>query len=232
MEVIFDSAIAGIGNSLIMESKEKNYVDLRMLSFAVLWVSGWCACCFLCLYQPFMGIWVGEELLLPFGMVILFACYFVVIEVNRVINVYKDAAGMWHQDRFRPLTAAILNLALNLLTVRRLGLYGVLFSSILATAGVEVPWLLRNLFSQLFPPQELWRYVASLLRSLLVIALACLPAWLICGLIPLGGWGGLLGKAAVCVVVPNLVFLVVYHKKEELRNWAGILKSMLGRARG
>lgn len=109
----------------------------------------------------------------------------------------KDAAGMWHQDRFQPLTAAILNLALNLLRVRRLGLYGVLFSSIFVTAAVEVPWLLRNLFSQLFPRKELWRYVASLLRLLSVIVLACLP---------------------------NLIFLAVYHKKEELRNWAGILK--------
>ena len=229
MEVIYDSAMAGIGNSLITESKEKNYIDLRMLSFAVAWVSGWCACCFLCLYQPFMEIWVGKELLLPFGMVILFACYFVAIELNRVVNVYKDAAGMWHQDRFRPLTAAILNLILNLLTVRRMGLYGVLLSSIVAILGVEIPWLLRNIFSELFPRGNLWKYIVSLLHYVLMMILACVPAWLICRLLPFSGWGGLLSRAVVCVCVPNLIFLAAYHGKEEFRNWVGILKGMIGR---
>lgn len=230
MEVIFDSAMAGIGNSLITESKEKNYYDLRMLTFAVLWVTGWCACCFLCLYQPFMKIWVGKELLLPFGMVILFAGYFVAIELNRVVNVYKDAAGMWHEDRFRPLTAAILNLVLNLLTVRHLGLYGVILSSVAAVLGVEVPWLLHNIFSSLFPRIHLRKYVMSLLRYVLVIILACVSAYMLCIRIPLEGWGEFLGRAAVCVIVPNLVFLAAYCRKEEFRNWTGILISMLKKA--
>lgn len=232
MEVLFDSAIAGIGNSLITESKEKNYGDLKLLSFAVGWAAGWCACCFVCLYQPFMRIWVGEALLLPFGMVILFACYFVAIEMNRVINVYKDAAGMWHRDRFRPLTAAVLNLVLNLLTVRRLGLYGVLLSSVVAVVGVEVPWLLHILFSQMFPRERLGGFIRLLLRCVLAAVLACVPACILCGLISWGGWGELLCRAAVCVAVPNLVFLAVYHKTEEFHNGAGILKMLLHKGFG
>lgn len=227
MEVIFDSAIAGIGNSLITESKEKNFYDLRMLTFAVVWVTGWCACCFLCLYQPFMRIWVGEELLLPFGMVVLFVCYFVAIEVNRVINVYKDAAGMWHKDRFRPLTAAILNLTLNLLTVRYFGLYGVLFSSIAAILGVEVPWLLHNIFRQLFPGAYLRKYVLLLLQYILVIVFACVPVYMICTCIPAGGWKEFLGRAVCCLIVPNLLFLMAFFKKKEFRNWIGIFLSLI-----
>lgn len=232
MEVIFDSAIAGIGNSLITESQEKNYCDLRMLTFGVAWAAGWCACCFLCLYQPFMTLWVGEGLLLPFGMVILFVCCFSAIELNRVVNVYKDAAGMWHEDRFRPLTAAVLNLALNLLTVRRLGLYGVLGSSVAATLGVEVPWLLHSLFQKQFPHTCLWSYVRRLLGYGAAVLLACALSYGVCSRIPFGGFAGLACRAAVCALVPNLAFLVLYHRKEELHNWIGMGKTMIGKAAG
>lgn len=34
--------------------------------------------------------------------------------------VYKDAAGIWYEDRFRPLFTALLNLILNIIMVRYL----------------------------------------------------------------------------------------------------------------
>ena len=37
-----------------------------------------------------MKIWVGNDLMLSFEMVICFCCYFFIHEVNRLINTYKD----------------------------------------------------------------------------------------------------------------------------------------------
>lgn len=45
-------------------------------------------------------------------------------------SVYKDAGGIWHEDRFRPLLSGITNLGLNLLIVKFLGLYGIVLSTI------------------------------------------------------------------------------------------------------
>lgn len=47
-------------------------------------------------------------------------------------SVYKDAGGIWHEDRFRPLLSGITNLGLNLLTVKFLGLYGIVLSTIIS----------------------------------------------------------------------------------------------------
>ena len=62
-------------------------------------------------------------------------------------------------DRWRPLTAALVNLCLNLATVRWLGLYGVLLSSVFSIVAVQIPWLFRNLFQAVFPREYLRRYV-------------------------------------------------------------------------
>lgn len=52
--VIFGSITAGIGNSLVMESEEKNYNDFKKFSFIICYILCICCCCFMGLYQPFM----------------------------------------------------------------------------------------------------------------------------------------------------------------------------------
>ena len=47
---------AGIGNSLVVETKEKNFKDLKKFSFIICWIAGICTVCLLCLYQPFMWL--------------------------------------------------------------------------------------------------------------------------------------------------------------------------------
>lgn len=141
-------------------------------------------------------------------------------------NTYKDAAGIWHQDRFRPLVAAIVNLLLSIWMVRQSGLYGVLASTIIAVLGVELPWLLHNIFSLLFPQEYLWRYVKTLTVYVIWIAAACAVTFVVCRLILLDGWGSIFITAILCLIVPNLIFGVVYHQKTEFKQWSGILKSM------
>lgn len=94
VSIIFTSCTAGIGNSLVVETKEKNFNDLTVFTMLISWIAGFCACCLLCLYQPFMKIWVGEELQLAFLAVICFCIYYYVYEINQLLNLYKDAAGI------------------------------------------------------------------------------------------------------------------------------------------
>ena len=56
IEMMISSIMAGLGNSLITESKKKNEDDLMKISFLYLWLGGVCCCCFLGMYQPFMEI--------------------------------------------------------------------------------------------------------------------------------------------------------------------------------
>lgn len=217
VEIIISSIMAGLGNSFVTESKEKNYQDMLKFFFLFLWLTGVCTCCFLGLYQPFMEIWVGEELMLGFGMVISFAVYFYVYTFNRLANVYKDAAGLWHADRFRPLTTALVNLSLNLLTVRWLGLYGVLLSTIASIVLVGVPWLLRNLFTLQFERAQLRPFLKQLLLMMACTALSGAAVCVICAQFDMAPWGKLLACMLVSVAIPNALFYVLLHRHSQFR---------------
>ena len=167
--IIFNACTAGIGNSMIIETKEKNFNDLKKFTFLIVWIAGFCTCCFLCLYQPFMEIWVGKRYMLSQSAVICFCIYYFVYEVNQLLNTYKDAAGIWHEDRYRPLVTAISNLIMNIILVQFCDIFGVLLSTVLSTLCIGMPWLLHNLFTVLFDYSQLKEYLNKILKYTIIV---------------------------------------------------------------
>ena len=217
LDAIIAACIAGVGNSLVTESDEKNYKDLTRFTMLFGWVMGVSSAMLLCMYQPFMQIWMGKENLLTFNYVICFVIYYYTMGMNRLINMFKDAAGIWHRDRFRPLVAALVNLGLNLATVQWLGLYGVLLSSVISTVVVQIPWLVHNLFQEVFPHKYLWQYVRLFCGLFCTALVSCVISRLIYSRVALGVWPMLFLTAGVGFLIPNLIFFAIYGRKPEFR---------------
>ncbi len=224
--IVFQSCTAGIGNSVLVETKEKNYSDLKKFTFIIAWIAGFVSACLLCLYQPFMEIWMGKDLLLEYSAVICFSVYFFIYEINQLLNTYKDAAGIWHEDRLRPLVTALSNLCLNLVMVQFLGIYGVLLSTVLSMVFVGMPWLLHNLFTTLFEKERMASYLKSLFGYVGVSAVVCSVTAVVCHFIPLNGWAALLVRGVICCVLPNVLFLIVYRRTAELRQAVMLFDNM------
>lgn len=212
VSVVFGACTAGIGNSLIVDTSEKNFLDFETFSLIIAWVSGFCSCCMLCLFQPFMKLWVGSKYLLPMSAVVCFVIYYFIYEINQLFNIYKDAAGIWHEDRFRPLITATANLIMNIILVQFYGIYGVLLSTVIATLGIGMPWLLHNLFTSVFNKRYLPEYLRMLLFYAVITGISCLISYRICVLIDLSDLGNLIIRALICCIVPNVIYLAAYHK--------------------
>lgn len=213
--VIFSSCTAGIGNSIIVETQEKNFNDLKKFTFIISWIAGFCACCLLCLYQPFMRIWVSEKYELGFSAVVCFCIYYFVYEINQLLNMYKDAAGIWHEDRFRPLVTALSNLVMNLIMVQFIGIYGIMLSTVLSTLFVGMPWLLHNLFTVLFDRRYFSIYLKKLYVYIIITFISCSITYFACGLIQLSKWQDFIIKGVMCCIIPNTIFFIAYHKIPE-----------------
>ena len=226
VSIIFQSCTAGIGNSVIVETKEKNFSDLKKFTFLICWIAGFCTCSFLCLYQPFMKIWVGDELMLGFPAVICFCIYYFIYEINQLLNTYKDAAGIWHEDRFRPLVTAGVNLGMNLIMVQIWGIYGVLLSTVLSMLFVGMPWLIHNLFTVLFDKKQLPEYLQSLFLYTTVVFISCIACYFICQLFDLNMWFTLIMRSIVCCLVPNVIYITVYRKRSEYKQFLQLLDKM------
>ena len=121
---------ASIGNSLATESEEKNYADFQRSQMLYMWVSIWFSVCLFCLLQPFIKLWVGAEYLLGPVELALFSIYFLCYKLGDVCSTYRQAAGLWWQDRFRPVVEAVVKVMLNFCLISLFGVAGVLGNSI------------------------------------------------------------------------------------------------------
>lgn len=213
--IIFSACTAGIGNSIVVESKDKNFQDLNTFTFIIIWIVGFCSVCLLCLYQPFMEVWVGNNYMLSMSAVVCFVIYFFVRQFNALFNLYKDAAGMWHEDRLRPLAAALTNLVLNLILVQFIGIYGILLSTVLAILCVGMPWLLHNLFTVIFDKKYLRPYLKKLLFYCLIVFISCVVTYFICNRFFMGLITTLMVRLLICMIIPNVIYFLVYHKMDE-----------------
>ena len=224
--IVFSSILPGVGNSLVTEPPEKNYRDFRKFVLLNNWLVGWCAVCFVCLYQPFMKLWVGKELLLPFSVVVLIVIYFVLYQGRKVVITYKDAAGLWWEDRFRPFVMAATNLISNLILVQFIGIWGVVFSTVLSLC-VSVPWETYTVFKYVFhrSPRE---YYLTLAKFLTVVAAASLVTLGICQ-IASEGILAILIRGCICMIVPNMIFFLAYRKQKEFAEAKALLLRVLKR---
>ena len=226
ISVIFQACTAGIGNSLVVETKEKNYHDFLKFTLIICWISGFCSVCMLSIYQPFMELWVGKDLMLSFLAVICFVIYFFVRQLNALFNLYKDASGMWHEDRFRPLVSAITNLLLNLILVQFIGIYGVLLSTVIAIVIVGMPWLLHNLFTVVFEKKYLVSYIKKLLFYCGMIVLSCFIAVIVCSFIKTNLIITILLRGIICTVVSNVFYYLILKNTNEFKQVLKLIDKM------
>ena len=215
--IVFQSCTAGIGNSIIVESSQKNFNDLIKFDFLISWIAGFCTCCLLCIYQPFMSVWVGKELMLDMRAVVCFCVYYFIYEINQLLNTYKDAAGIWHTDRFRPLITSLSNLVMNLILVNFWGIYGVLLSTVFATLFIGMPWLIYNLFTTLFERKYLVIFLRRQFKYVVAVLVCCLLSYTICFMIDFEGVKAIICNGIVCIIVSNLIFIICFRKTNEFR---------------
>lgn len=226
INVIFESCTAGIGNSIVSETKEKNYNDFVKFTFVICWLSGFCSACLICLYQPFMKLWVGEDFMLPFSLVCLFVVYFFVRQINSLFILYKDASGIWRKDRFRPLISAFANLTLNLFLVRFTGLYGILLSTVSAIIFIGLPWLTDNLFTTIFHKNHLLPYLKKTAIYIFTVIISCVITYSSVYLIDTEPLWTLLIRFLACIIIPNTVFYLIFRKTNEFRQIIFIIDKM------
>lgn len=224
MTVIYSSLTAGLGNSLATESIDKNYEDFKTLSFLNTWMVAFCSVCLLCLYQPFVKMWVGMELMFSMRIVVLLVIYFFVYQIRRIVLTYKDAAGIWWEDRFRPYVVMAVNLVFNILLVQIIGIEGVIVSTVMSML-ISIPWENFTIFKYIFHRSSKEYYV-TYIQYTAVTAVMAIVTYAVCAWMP-EGWLGVFLRAGICVVIPNLIFGFVFRETMEFRKSKELLEKKI-----
>ena len=169
--VISASISASVGNSIAIETVEKNYKDMNTINFIYMWISSVCTICLLCLYQPFFRLFFGADMILPETVMYFICLYFYLLRVGDIRSVYVEARGLWWENRYRAIFESLANILLNLILVIKLGVLGVVLATIISLFVFNFLWGSTIIFRHYFVDYRIRDYYLSNLCYFLVTAL-------------------------------------------------------------
>ena len=210
----------------MIDSKDSNLQKFLNIFWVGACMTGVASVCMLSLYQNFMMLWMGKENMLGMDMVVLFCVYFYLSQIRRTVVTFKNAAGMWWNDRYKPYISMAVDLLLDLILIRFIGLKGAIISSIVCVGIIEIPWETRVLFRNYFHISAKQYIIKMIVYGAVNIGVITL-VYLICkAWVPETGIVSLLSRMLICCG-SVIVYLAVYWKSKEFRAWRGTIKGLM-----
>lgn len=216
LSILYSSVLGGIGNHIAIKSPKDNFLEMKKIDFLYLWVSGWCTICLLCLYQPFMKLWMGENMILPLPAVIMFCVYFYLLKLGDIRCLYTDANGLWWEHRYRAIVEFVLNVVLNITLGKLFGIYGIIMATIITIFFCNYIWGSAITFNCYFEKgTKIQYYQYQMIFSVITLGI-CAITYGLCIFISFKSmFLTIIIRGIVCVIVPNTLYYIVYRHTEE-----------------
>lgn len=225
--VVCNAMAASIGNSIVTETKEKNYENLQKFSFLVAWLTGWISICMLCLYQPFMELWVGKDLMLSNFNMMLMCVYFYAINMNNIRNQYVSGAGIWWNLRVSNVLEAIGNISLNIILGKLFGVTGIILATIITIVFFNFIWRTNVLFKTYFKGMSVKAFYQNHAFWIGCVVVAATITYAICSLVPGSALIKLFVNGCICVVIPNILLFFMFCKTKQFQNAKSFSKKLV-----
>ena len=219
VNTVLSQALTGMAASLgnLMAGSPDAYSEkiLYHILFLNSWVYGFASACILGLCQPFIRLWVGQGYLLGDLTLILAVVSFYLTGMRRTVWLFKDAAGVFTQDRFKPLIEAAVNIAVSIPLAIRLGIPGVLTGTIFSTLSVSFWYEAQALFRARFG-KGAGRYLLMQAKYLAFNAIVAALCFFLCSLVGSYSPGAFFLRLAICLAVPNLACLPCFRRSTDM----------------
>lgn len=207
---------ASLGNMLAQESKEYSYTVLKRLTTILYFVTSFCTVSLVVLLNPFITAWIGEKYLLNFPIVLICVINFYIQIMKTPMWFSVGGLGYFKEDRNIAIYGAISNLLVSIIAANYLGLFGIFFGTAFSQL---TQWILKTkLYCKKYMNMKATEYALQVLRlAALSVVLAILTGG-ICYFVRCDNkYLTLFLKACVCLLVPNLLNYVLFHKSEDFR---------------
>lgn len=229
MNVIMTAIGAGIGNGIASDSINKNYLNFKELLYEYSSLATIFVTCMFCLMQDFITLWVGKDNLLNLSTVILCSIYFFSMRLGDVTAIYRQSAGLWWEDRIRPVVEAVVNLTLNILLVRKFGVNGVIISTIVSIVFINIPWATYILFKYYFKISIKETFML-MLSHVVKAMLSCFICYIICVQINISSlFVSIILKGIIACIISVGIVIISSLNSPEAYKFINRIKSLVRR---
>ena len=224
----FSSLIAGIGNLIALESSQKKADIFKVIEFIVAWQAMIVCCGFYMLFNPLIELWLGKSFLFETIIVDCLIVNFYLMYMRKAVLAFRDASGLYWNDRYKPLAEAVINLVVSVYLTIHYGVIGVIWGGIISTLltcfWIEPYVLFRNSIEIKLKDyfKDYFKYAAVTLLT------AVFSKWLYNKLFSEVTVINFILGVILCLIISNSVWILLFGKREEMAYLRNIAREKFG----
>lgn len=226
---LFTATSASVGNLAATSDKTRQYDVFQNMLFICFWLYCFCSTSLWTLLNPFMHIWQSELYVFEWYIVLPIIIEFYVRGMLSPVTQFRTSNGLFVQGKYRPVIMAVLNVALSILLAKWIGIAGIFWGTVIARAVTQLwydPWLV---YKKVFNVNVLAYFKTYGIYGLVVVLCCFLTDTLLNFIVPQEGFIKLFVGAVLCLVIPNVAIIALFHKTESYRATVNIIKGILKR---
>lgn len=214
-----------VGNMLVSENEEKSFEVFKRVRFLNFWIATFSSISLLIVMDSFITIWIGSEYLLSTCVLVVLVLNYYAKSMRSCHMIFKEAAGIYYEDRFIPLLESVLNIVASLILLRYFGLAGVFMGTIVSSLALYCISYPKYVYKKLFNRSYL-NYGKETLGYLgIFLSIAFLTFKLSRLVIINNNFLLLVVNCAIALVIPNLILLILFGRTDNFKYYLNLLKS-------
>lgn len=227
---ILSSTTATIGNLLVNSTKEKIYKTYKQISFVSFVLCTWFTVCFYLCSKSFIKIISGSpEYVLSNSIVIIISFKFFLQIMRRSICIFKDASGIFYEDRHIAIIATIVNLVASIILTYFFGIIGVFIGTILCYLIFHLFGYSKYVYQKIFCKDKKI-YIFNLVKYTIILFICFLISNTIDSFIQFNNeYVNFIKSGIIATVISFITIFTCFKDNEEYKYFIGEIKRIIKR---
>jgi len=221
--LFFQSIVASAGNLRVTEEESKNKFIFECIDLICFWIYSFASISLIILVNPFINLWFGENYTFSFNIVFILVLNFYIMGMRKSVQSFKEAYGLFWQDRFKPLFEATINLIASIILVKEYGTLGIFMGTLISTISTSF-WIEPYILYKYGFRKSSFNYFFNYMIKFCLAFLIGLVTYLISNLFSGQTLTSFIFKIFICMSVPNILLFLLVFNTPEFKYLAKVLK--------
>lgn len=213
---MFVAVTSSVGNLNVESTSEKKEEVFNALFYFNYVIYGISSICLFVMFNDFIEIAFGKDLLLNITVVFLIVVNFYLSGMRQTLLTFKDAMGMYWQDRYRPIFEAVINLGSSIILLKYFGISGVFMGTAVSTI-LTCFWLEPYIVYKYGFEKKVGGFFKKYFIYLIMELLIGIVTYNCAAQIVVTGWWTMILKAVVTLFMSTVLTVGIFSKSRESR---------------
>lgn len=226
INIIFCSPMGSIGNFNATSKNDRKYQLFKFMNLLAGYIYGAVSLVLLFVFNDFIELWVGKEFVLNSYIVFIIIVNFYMPGFLTPSWIFRDTTGLFKKTKYLFSVTALINLILSIIFGKKYGMFGILLATAIARILTNFWYEPFVLYKYVFK-QKFLTYIKRLSMFMIIYCISYLLTRVIVKNIIQITLGTIIIKAVVSLIITSLLFLIFFHKSDEVKKIYSYIMQLL-----